>query len=1139
MLDDSFPTTKDDEQRFADLSEDIVTTDWRAEARQPPDGSDFDPEEEEEEIYESRKLVMRQLVMNQLHQTPEDQLDAKSEADSWLEMEERFAEIYQPIPYNVAMDSWRTMTKEQMLQTVTSRRLRSQMKYMSRAEILGQIQTLKIQHQEKKKKQKESLYEDLPVQAKNKVNKKTKKVQLVTNQSSLMYQNTANYSGESLAEIYQAKVEARKQELRQQQQQQQNGLYVTRAMVHAAPSSDDERETRSPVRLSRADILSKYAVPAPITPQKRIVEVSRPIPDETIIKVEPLKAHPSSSSSTSSCDGACCPGVEDCSMCSCSSCNSSSCCNSDSTVKEGQSSRIPASLVKQRRMEFERLRILEEQEVRLQELVRRQQIKPTMDGQGWLSLARKARQLEDRWTNRVRTSSTLLYEPIQVGINSTNNNVKKKKTKRSSKSKQRSRIIQQLRNKMRENMAAESMDPRDRQRRHMELKELLSDALHGGSQTLTNINLGLIYVPMEEQLDKSGALMSLTSSRTGLANSKEKIIKPKDEEDGDESEDLFASIDTLIFEPKSVVEETSTSTIKSDELRDVEQRIAQQFDYLNDSQYGSGQDEEASASASTSSSCEECARSDDQDDESKNGRRAAAAPAMVQTTAVTAPSSGLIKAARGEGSASCAAAASCADSVYNDASSSSSSDGDSLTSFGSVIYQGQKLLQEEIQRNQTLPPPASAFIDSEHYEDTDASWDYYNPDQDKKEPSLLVGNLRKRPSSDRRTEDEADETARLLESLRMAEDTHVSTSLRLIFPPSRDGTNFRIPVRKTSFIEMALENDRSIHLLPTSPDSGFRSLPELSHERVEPPLPTGIRKRDTMIRELKTKLKDKFQPQDDVDSRHSDPPSHQPPPVPVQQPSARKKTALDKLGSILSTFNSFAQMEGQGRIYRKSVIQQQPQSLPAGISSSNAGYDIPSKHNPILSTGYPHHLLSSSEPTTIYDPSLPEDVRQRHHYDLPHQDDYPLPMEPLASLLLSNPYLHESLYNISEPLDEPPSGRKRKSRTRRRRETEKSANWSDIEELIFGEEAALLSCPGVVLPPTGGAIQQHHNRMDPYHRDEWLFWDQLHQWRRTEMDRERWEEERARRMLLWIHHSQSLEAAAGASSSSIPHWWQV
>ncbi|KAF0306341.1 hypothetical protein FJT64_022139 [Amphibalanus amphitrite] len=57
--------------------------------------------------------------------------------------------------------------------------------------------------------------------------------------------------------------------------------------------------------------------------------------------------------------------------------------------------------------------------------------------------------------------------------------------------------------------------------------------------------------------------------------------------------------------------------------------------------------------------------------------------------------------------------------------------------------------------------------------------------------------------------------------------------------------------------------------------------------------------------------------------------------------------------------------------------------------------------------------------------------------------------------------------------------------------------------------------------------------MDTY-QDEWMYWDQKVKLRSSANpeDRERWRDEKTRRMLLWLHHSDS--AAAGSAV-----WWQL
>ena len=1695
---DDFVSYGIDSEQLNDVS-DTVASDWLLSGRRmPPDGSDSSGGEEgwspdddsnlhqtrsqsQDEHLPSRKLVLRQMVMNQLNvmqrqqqrqsassskasavvgggRTGEGRMvagadqeldEAASEADSWLEMEERFAEIYEPIPFDVGMDSWRSMTKQQMLRTVNSRRLRSSMQHMSRSQILAQIRTIKVQrnghaststngHQANgsnknepaKINHKNPVYEDMsgslapkpPLAAEQQQKhqqqqhrhksdrkaKTSKKVAHKQRADSHLYQNTAAYDGETLADIYEAKVEAHRQLLRLQQQQQQqssdNGLYVTRAMVHAAPYDSDGVDGSGGQNrkhfVSRSDIVSKWSGGASVKPgvtttsdeqphrlghlvvqksRSQMMEELRRQSDyiTTVYSVGGALGGPliktmgngnsngkekkdcDAKSCTSSCPSDCDGGVcddDNCSLCSCSSCGTfngteeesdQDICNGQeqqqqrhrTEVAEQNRSRlistidaaapvpslkddtrrtknkkkkeknkkattsaspiegdeidewrkksskkrnesgastpepVPLNLVKQRRMEFERLRILDEQETRLKELVRRQQQQHHNDVcldenqmQTWSTLARRARLLEERWNQaqqrghgdaddevdgsdeeEEQQSERLLGDTGSVsgGVN---------------KRKQRTKLIQQLKNRMRQNMAAVSLDPRVRQRRHEKLKQLLNDALHAGTQTLSNINLGLIYVPplIDDSTSNSNSNSPPSSEKGPNQGKKEKAAKekkqkkPKKEsklssekkgdevlqENGDEEEDdedVFGSIDTLIFEPKnSSLERPSSSaaTVNEDDLTDVERKIAQQFDYLYDSQYGGAQSDMDTEQPRRPKSA---VAAGEEDSNSKNVRQAAAAgvvaaaaaasstqvnlplltansfatktpllhqqqqaavgtamaivaasaeakkaatvTAAVATTTTISPRS-YAAAAYYDVSASCKMApgqippppplpnsnqapAIASTPASNNPSTDSDSDSDTTSniSFGSVIYQGQKLLdlaqkQQQTQRETGLvsqqpagekegrsqltlrrqpplhpppppPPPQSApesrngtvsingsvCFDSEQYTnaDTDASWDYYpdgdalsdgdqddqgltqsanRPDEGKPVgPTLTVGNLRKRPTTDQSSgnmlgqhvyghDAEADETARLLESLRMAEDSHMSTSLRLIFPP--DGSKHRLV---PSFqLDIAPDTVNYQHLManraaaePTtlidefgSPVTHFRSLPELSQvvnfasvnqsdaktqaALVPPSVRTafqphiGIRKRDTMIRELKLKLKlrDRQQQQQQQKTRGNDSSG------PADSILKKPKTALDKLESILSSFSSLAEMKADGHIYRtanelrlqQQQQQQQPLSLPeysttasrvaaeSAVGNEITEYDIPA----ILSTGYPHHLLyhilannnnqqqqqqqqlqsmesMSDEPTTIYDPSLPGDLadfeslvqiqnqRARHGgAEVAYSSNRNKEM---------NPYYHEGLYSISEPLTERQNVRSptaRRNRRRRKRGHGKSnragrtlsseqqddggcdsgaeSTWSDMENRIFAMNGIggdfdlgplphpLFAAADQMLPPPPPPVPHHHqqqqpphvinNRMAPYHGDEWLFWDQLHQWRRTMVDQQRWEEEKARRMLLWVHHSQDPIAALASlgqlaavgngvaggyptatSLPHLPHWWQV
>ena len=150
----------------------------------------------------------------------------------------------------------------------------------------------------------------------------------------------------------------------------------------------------------------------------------------------------------------------------------------------------------------------------------------------------------------------------------------------------------------------------------------------------------------------------------------------------------------------------------------------------------------------------------------------------------------------------------------------------------------------------------------------------------------------------------------------------------------------------------------------------------------------------------------------------------------------------------------------------------------------------------------------------------------------------------------------DPIYSVPRPLDEQQtvddagvdSARRQRprSRNRKRRSSDPTGQtWSDVESLIFADnlpmgpafrslDDGLLDTGDCIVPPMmGGGC-----RMDPY-QDEWLFWDQLRKrraWGLTPEEQQRWHEEKARRMLLWIHHSQALQSV---DIRSHPLWWQV
>ena len=96
-------------------------------------------EEEEEDNYASRKLMIRQMQGMIAKQQAEA---ANSEYDSWSDLEENFARAYEPIPLHINMETWRVMSKRDILKTVRSRRMRKELEYLTHSEILGKIEVL-------------------------------------------------------------------------------------------------------------------------------------------------------------------------------------------------------------------------------------------------------------------------------------------------------------------------------------------------------------------------------------------------------------------------------------------------------------------------------------------------------------------------------------------------------------------------------------------------------------------------------------------------------------------------------------------------------------------------------------------------------------------------------------------------------------------------------------------------------------------------------------------------------------------------------------------------------------------------------------------------------------------------------------
>ena len=94
---------------------------------------------EAEANYASRKLMIRQMQGIIARGV---QGDDNSEYDSWTDLEENFAREYEPIPLHIHMDTWRNMTKIDIIKTIRSKKMRKDFEYMSRSEILGKIEKM-------------------------------------------------------------------------------------------------------------------------------------------------------------------------------------------------------------------------------------------------------------------------------------------------------------------------------------------------------------------------------------------------------------------------------------------------------------------------------------------------------------------------------------------------------------------------------------------------------------------------------------------------------------------------------------------------------------------------------------------------------------------------------------------------------------------------------------------------------------------------------------------------------------------------------------------------------------------------------------------------------------------------------------
>jgi len=91
-----------------------------------------------ESVYVSRKLIIRQM-QKQIAKDVHEERTNVSEYDSWSDLEENFALAYEPIPLSIKLDSWRKMTKGEIIRKVNSKKIRIDFEQLNHSEIIERI----------------------------------------------------------------------------------------------------------------------------------------------------------------------------------------------------------------------------------------------------------------------------------------------------------------------------------------------------------------------------------------------------------------------------------------------------------------------------------------------------------------------------------------------------------------------------------------------------------------------------------------------------------------------------------------------------------------------------------------------------------------------------------------------------------------------------------------------------------------------------------------------------------------------------------------------------------------------------------------------------------------------------------------
>ncbi|XP_071548392.1 LOW QUALITY PROTEIN: uncharacterized protein Patronin [Panulirus ornatus] len=567
--------------------------------------NDDNTESEAESTYESRKLMMRRVVRHEAQEAKQGLApEHLSDADSWADLEESFAKVYEPIPYQVRMEAWHKMNKEEMLHRINSQRMRSQLKNMSRKEILEQIGYLRehpvhfVQNSGKLKNL-EEVRCDQPQPA------DTPRQHQVVAQVHSPQHNSQTLQSDTDSEFGETDYVTRS-ELYRNIQNLQDSL----ARHNKMNIAEDNQSWRSlpsqpddPVYISRSEILSKVDpayVSRPEVTRAREVELQKKSgKDSTYVSRSEILMRLKEMRESEDERGLSPTNTAESNwdLCSCVSCEQCGADNSSAFEAECQCSAKQAmdkrheeltnpsrpmtpgdqSLLSQDSWsngEFEKIyepingpgvttrqhdylvsRTLEEQEKRLRKLAQAEE--HLSSGRGkylpvdvwsisesedvYESLARVARASIRGGTSTLASVSKTRNKTggggdleLQRRLREILNGQQHINTAT------RNKVVKAITEHIQLNLDLD--DFADEEERNHEIRERLKEALAQDWETLSNINLGHIYVPMEE------------SSKSSKQGSRENT-----------DYDTFGSIDSLIFEPKvpAIPEVSDEATVSS------------------------------------------------------------------------------------------------------------------------------------------------------------------------------------------------------------------------------------------------------------------------------------------------------------------------------------------------------------------------------------------------------------------------------------------------------------------------------------------------------------------------------------------------------------------------------------------------